>query len=119
MKEENKNLSSTNLIKVKSIRNLNSNSESTSTKNYDESIYINEKRQVSFPFNFLCVIEVESWKEYNFDVTEQDPEWQKVEPEKKNVSNVSNYDNNIVNHNKKSINKKKDKDLNSCRCEIF
>ncbi len=119
MKEENKNLSSTNLIKVKSIRNLNSNSDSTSTKNYDESIYINEKRQVSFPFNFLCVIEVESWKEYNFDVTEQDPEWQKVEPEKKNVSNVSNYDKNIVNHNKKSINKKKDKDLNSCGCEIF
>ena len=116
MKAENKNLSSTNLIKVKSIRNLTSNSDSTSTKNYDESININEKRQVSFPFNFLCVIEVESWKEYNFDVTEQDPEWHKVEPEK---TNVSNYGNNSVNHNKKIINKKKDKDLNSCGCEIF
>ena len=46
------------------------------------------KKHISFKENFLVVIDVESWKDFNFDVSEIDPEWKKVESSNKSLNNI-------------------------------
>ena len=72
----------------KSYRKYSANSD-TSAKTNDESfnkIIQKNERHVNFKTDFLCVIDVESWRKYNIDVTEKDANWYKVisEPEERN-----------------------------------
>ena len=111
----NTNLKYQNRKKTKRKLSIKSNN---SVKNKDESINLDnykEKKHVTFGINFINVIDVESWKEFNFDVCETDADWVKVEPETK----ITTKNNNIINNNTiKNINIKKD-DKVSCQCKIF
>ena len=111
----NTNLKYQNRKKTKRKLSIKSNN---SVKTKDESINLDnykEKKHVTFGINFINVIDVESWKEFNFDVCETDADWVKVEPETK----ITTKNNNIINNNTiKNINIKKD-DKVSCQCKIF
>lgn len=102
--------------KEKSQRKYSDNSNGTSLTN-DGSISngnIREKRHVLFENNFIEIIEVESWKKFNIDVSEKDGKWIKVESEKK-----ANLENNNciykINHNE-HLNKK---EKYYCICSVF
>ncbi len=100
----------------KSYRKYSENSDTkTCDESFNKSIQKNE-RHVTFQTNFLIVIDVESWRQYNIDVTEKDPNWHKVEsePEEKNIEEILNrkiitpVNENLIN-NDKQLNVKKDK----------
>ncbi len=108
----------------KSYRKYSENSDTkTCDESFNKSIQKNE-RHVTFQTNFLIVIDVESWRQYNIDVTEKDPNWHKVEsePEEKNIEEILNrkiitpVNENLIN-NDKQLNVKKDKI--SCQCDVF
>ena len=108
----------------KSYRKYSENSDTkTCDESFNKSIQKNE-RHVTFQTNFLIVIDVESWRQYNIDVTEKDPNWHKVEsePEEKNIEEILNrkiispVNENLIN-NDKQLNVKKDKI--SCQCAVF
>ena len=108
----------------KSYRKYSENSDTkTCDESFNKSIQKNE-RHVTFQTNFLIVIDVESWRKYNIDVTEKDPNWHKVEsePEEKNIEEILNrkiitpVNENLIN-NDKQLNVKKDKI--SCQCAVF
>ena len=108
----------------KSYRKYSENSDTkTCDESFNKSIQKNE-RHVTFQTNFLIVIDVESWRQYNIDVTEKDPNWHKVEsePEEKNIEEILNrkiitpVNENLIN-NDKQLNVKKDKI--SCQCAAF
>lgn len=109
----------------KSYRKYSANSD-TSAKTNDESfnkIIQKNERHVNFKTDFLCVIDVESWRKYNIDVTEKDANWYKVisEPEERNNEKILNkkitpvYEDCIKND--KQLNSKKEK--LSCQCAVF
>ena len=110
--------------KEKSCRKYSENSDSkTCDESFNKSIQKNE-RHVTFHSNFLIVIDVESWRKYNIDVTEKDPKWYKVESEteEKNIEEILNrkritpVNENLINNDKK-LNVKKQKI--SCQCAVF
>ena len=109
----------------KSYRKYSANSDTTE-KTCDESINKSmqkNERHVTFHTNFLNIIDVESWRKFNIDVTEKDPNWHKVEsqPEDKNIENILNkkitpvYEN--LSNNDKNLKLKKEKI--SCQCTVF
>ena len=109
----------------KSYRKYSANSD-TSAKTNDESfnkIIQKNERHVNFKTDFLSVIDVESWRKYNIDVTEKDANWYKVisEPEERNIEKILNkkitpvYEDCIKND--KQPNSKKEK--LSCQCAVF
>ena len=108
----------------KSYRKYSENSDTkTCDESFNKSIQKNE-RHVTFQTNFLIVIDVESWRQYNIDVTEKDPNWHKVEsePEEKNIEEILNRKiitpvNEKLINNDKQLNVKKDKI--SCQCAVF
>ena len=108
----------------KSYRKYSENSDTkTCDESFNKSIQKNE-RHVTFQTNFLIVIDVESWRQYNIDVTEKDPNWHKVEsePEEKNIEEILNRKiitpvNETLINNDKQLNVKKDKI--SCQCAVF
>ena len=89
----------------KKISSISKATAITNDNNNNEKI----KRHISFKDDFLTIIDVESWKDLNFDVSEIDPEWKKVESSNNNNLNVIE---------KKNINKNKDKKI-SCDCVVF
>jgi hypothetical protein len=89
----------------KKISSISKTTAITNDNNNNEKI----KRHISFKDDFLTIIDVESWKDLNFDVSEIDPEWKKVESSNNNNLNVIE---------KKNINKNKDKKI-SCDCVVF
>ena len=92
---------------VKKVSTLSKTTINTNENN--EIINPKIKKHISFKENFLTIIYVESWKDLNFDVSEIDPEWKKVESSNNNNLNVIE---------KKNINKNKDKKI-SCDCVVF
>jgi hypothetical protein len=107
----------------KSYRKYSENSDTkTCDESFNKSIQKNE-RHVTFQTNFLIVIDVESWRKYNIDVTEKDANWYKVisEPEERNIEKILNkkitpvYEDCIKND--KQLNSKKEK--LSCQCAVF
>ena len=92
---------------VKKVSTLSKTTINTNENN--EIINPKIKKHISFKENFLTIIYVDSWKDLNFDVSEIDPEWKKVESSNNNNLNVIE---------KKNINKNKDKKI-SCDCVVF
>ena len=92
---------------VKKVSTLSKTTINTNENN--EILNPKIKKHISFKENFLTIIYVESWKDLNFDVSEIDPEWKKVESSNNNNLNVIE---------KKNINKNKDKKI-SCDCVVF
>ena len=100
---------------VKKVSTLSKTTMTTNENN--ETVTPKMKKHISFKENFLVVIDVESWKNFNFDVSEIDPEWKKVESSNKSLKNIDekiNNNNKNCNHN----NNNKDKKV-SCECAIF
>ena len=91
----------------------------TTSSTYEKDLEINQnKKHISFKDNFLTIIEVESWKELNIDVSENDPKWEKVQSNETINNNNENKEKNntiIKNQNKIINNKQKI----SCDCTIF
>ena len=118
-----------NLIKTinkKYVKKLSIVSKTTATSNENiENSNQKEKRHIKFKEYFLTIIDVESWKELNFDVSEIDPHWKKVENDNKEVrSNLYKFDNKnikdcIINDNNIISNKKKKENKISCGCVMF
>ena len=118
-----------NLIKTinkKYVKKLSIISKTTATSNENiENSNQKEKRHIKFKEDFLTIIDVESWKELNFDVSEIDPHWKKVENDNKEVrSNLYNFDNKnikdcIINDNNIISNMKKKENKISCGCVMF
>ena len=71
---------------VKKVSTLSKTTINTNENN--EIINPKIKKHISFKENFLTIIYVESWKDLNFDVSEIDPEWKKVESSNNNNLNV-------------------------------
>ena len=112
-----------NLIKTinkKYVKKLSIISKTTATSNENiENSNQKEKRHIKFKEDFLTIIDVESWKELNFDVSEIDPHWKKVENVKKeDINNKNNKDCNISD-NKIILNMKKKDNKISCECVMF
>ena len=98
---------------VKKVSTLSKTTINTNENN--EIINPKMKKHISFKENFLVVIDVESWKDFNFDVSEIDPEWEKVE----SIQN-KNEKNNNNSINKRNFNKDKFKQKkNYCDCVVF
>ena len=95
----------------------NENNENNNNDNINRKI----KRHISFKDDFLTIIDVESWKELNFDVSEIDPEWEKVESnENKNENNIINNYNKKNNNNNRHFNNGKFKEKKAyCECFVF
>ncbi len=57
------------------------NEPSTTMKTNENPIkkYRKKKEHVTFKKDFLCVVEVDSWKQYNIDVSESNY-WKKIKP---------------------------------------
>ena len=109
----------------KSYRKYSANSDTTE-KTCDESINKSmqkNERHVTFHKNFLNIIDVESWRKFNIDVTEKDPNWHKVEsqPEEKNIENILNKKITPVSENLSNNNEhlKLKKEKLSCQCTVF
>ena len=98
--------------KINSIKSINKTyikklsivSKTTTTSNENnENLNQKEKRHIKFKKDFITIIDVESWKELNFDVSEIDPDWKKIENDKIEINNNGNlFDN-------KNIKKKENK----------
>ena len=98
---------------VKKVSTLSKTTITTNENN--ETVTPKMKKHISFKENFLVVIDVESWKNFNFDVSEIDPEWEKVESIQ--IKNEKNKNNSI---NKSNFNKDKFKQKkNYCDCVVF
>jgi hypothetical protein len=98
---------------VKKVSTLSKTTINTNENN--EIINPKIKKHISFKENFLTIIYVESWKDLNFDVSEIDPEWEKVESIQ--IKNEKNKNNSI---NKSNFNKDKFKQKkNYCDCVVF
>ena len=113
----NENYCKTSILNKNYKKQLSTLSRTTSST-YEKDLEINQnKKHISFKDNFLTIIEVESWKELNIDVTERDPKWGKVQSNE----NINN-NNNISNNNK--IIKKQNNTINikqkiSCDYTVF
>ena len=81
---------------VKKVSTLSKTTINTNENN--EIINPKMKKHISFKENFLVVIDVESWKDFNFDVSEIDPEWKKVESSNKSLNNIDKKINNNNNN---------------------
>ena len=98
---------------VKKVSTLSKTTINTNENN--EIINPKIKKHISFKENFLTIIYVESWKDLNFDVSEIDPEWEKVESIQ--IKNEKNKNNSI---NKSNFNKDKFKQKkNYCDCVVL
>ena len=120
--------------KINSIKSINKTyikklsivSKTTTTSN-ENNEYLNqkEKRHIKFKKDFITIIDVESWKELNFDVSEIDPDWKKVENDKIEINNNRNlFDNKnikncFISENKVVSNMKKKENKISCECILF
>ena len=120
--------------KINSIKSINKTyikklsivSKTTTTSN-ENNEYLNqkEKRHIKFKKDFITIIDVESWKELNFDVSEIDPDWKKVENDKIEINNNRNlFDNKnikncFISDNKVVSNMKKKENKISCECILF
>ena len=95
----------------KKISSISKTTAITNDNNNNEKI----KRHISFKDDFLTIIDVESWKDLNFDVSEIDPEWEKVESIQNKNENNNNNSINKSNFNKDKFKQKK----NYCDCVVF
>jgi hypothetical protein len=120
--------------KINSIKSINKTyikklsivSKTTTTSNENnENLNQKEKRHIKFKKDFITIIDVESWKELNFDVSEIDPDWKKVENDKIEINNNRNlFDNKnikncFISENKVVSNMKKKENKISCECILF
>lgn len=120
--------------KINSIKSINKTyikklsivSKTTTTSNENnENLNQKEKRHIKFKKDFITIIDVESWKELNFDVSEIDPDWKKVENDKIEINNNRNlFDNKnikncFISDNKVVSNMKKKENKISCECILF
>ena len=114
----NENYCKNSLVNKNYKKQLSSLSRTTSsTKEKDFDTINRNKKHISFKDNFLTIIELESWKELNIDVTERDPKWGKVQSNENinNNNNISN-NNNIIKKQNNTINIKQ---KISCDCTVF
>jgi hypothetical protein len=116
----NENYCKTSIVNKNYKKQLSTLSRTTSSTNEKDFEIINHnKKHITFKDNFLTIIEVESWKELNIDVTETDPDWEKVQSNEINKNNINdniNQNNNVITNQNKVINIKK---KISCDCTMF
>ena len=122
----NERINSIKIINKTYVKKLSIVSKTTATSNENnENSNQKEKRHIKFKEDFLTIIDVESWKELNFDVSEIDPDWKKVENDKIEINNNRNlFDNKnikncFISENKVVSNMKKKENKISCECILF
>jgi hypothetical protein len=65
----------------------------------------NRKQHISFKEDFVCIIDVDSWKEFNIDISESKTYFKKIKP--------------ILNKNVISINTNIDESKMAFKCNVF
>ena len=99
-----------NLCEISENSNLNSNKKSNKNLRNDK------EKKVYFPKNFVCIIDVESYKKYNEENTSKDP-FEDMEFLQK-ISNMNNSSCLDIIY-KKQINEDEGKAQVNCTCQIF
>ena len=115
-KKNKMNKESNKSIKVNNIQPPQENSNNNTNNNRKSSKNLNCKgKKVSFPKNFVTIIDVESYKQFNIENTSKDP-FEDLEF-LNNIHNINNYNINI------NINNNKDEDDGkervNCSCLIY
>ena len=63
------------------------NSAKTSDTIINKEIEIPQKKRVKFSENFVTIVNVENWKKYNIDISENYVEFKKIQPIKSKKDN--------------------------------